>query len=114
MFAADKTAALALTLVSRETEARLDRYVDLLAGVQAKTNLGGAIDDSEFVDAAHRRFVAAPGARSVSQALGPISAAAAVSPALVLACALADTSGAMVHLIERNARRLPFLRGLCA
>src|ERR1700720_3770103 len=37
--AADKTAALALTPVSREIEARLDRYVDLLREWQAKTNL---------------------------------------------------------------------------
>ena len=36
---ADKAAALALTPVSRETEARLDRYVDLLREWQAKTNL---------------------------------------------------------------------------
>ena len=35
----DKTAALALTPVSPETEARLDRYVDLLVTWQAKTNL---------------------------------------------------------------------------
>jgi 16S rRNA (guanine527-N7)-methyltransferase len=35
----DKAAALALTPVSRETEARLDRYVDLLREWQAKTNL---------------------------------------------------------------------------
>src|SRR6202163_465364 len=37
--AADKAAALALTPVSRETKARLDRYVDLLLEWQAKTNL---------------------------------------------------------------------------
>src|SRR3569832_615521 len=35
----DKAAALTLTPVSRETEARLDRYVDLLLQWQAKTNL---------------------------------------------------------------------------
>ena len=35
----DKAAALALTPVSRETEARLDRYVELLREWQAKTNL---------------------------------------------------------------------------
>ena len=35
----DKSAALALTPVSRETEARLDRYVELLLQWQAKTNL---------------------------------------------------------------------------
>src|SRR4030081_1328413 len=37
--ASDRAAALALTPVSRETEARLDRYVDLLLEWQAKTNL---------------------------------------------------------------------------
>src|SRR5258708_32728945 len=35
----DKAAALALTPVSRETEVRLERYVDLLLEWQAKTNL---------------------------------------------------------------------------
>ena len=35
----DKAAALKLTPVSRETEARLDRYVELLLLWQAKTNL---------------------------------------------------------------------------
>ena len=37
--ASDKAAALKLTPVSRETEARLDAYVDLLVQWQAKTNL---------------------------------------------------------------------------
>src|SRR6201996_1356839 len=35
----DKAAALKLTPVSRETEARLDRYLELLLEWQAKTNL---------------------------------------------------------------------------
>src|ERR1700729_943878 len=42
VLAADKAAALALTPVSRETAARLDRYVDLLLEWQAKTNLVAA------------------------------------------------------------------------
>ena len=37
--AADKADALKLTSVSRETEARLDRYLDLLREWQAKINL---------------------------------------------------------------------------
>src|SRR4051812_25656119 len=37
--AADKAVALALTPVSRETEARLDRFIDLLGQWQTKTNL---------------------------------------------------------------------------
>src|ERR1700737_608022 len=40
VLAADKAAALALTPVSRETEARLDRYISLLLEWQGKTNLG--------------------------------------------------------------------------
>src|ERR1700682_2492704 len=39
VLASDKSAALKLTPVSRETEARLQRYVDLLLEWQAKTNL---------------------------------------------------------------------------
>src|SRR5258708_18454156 len=37
--AADKAAALTLTPVSRETETRLDRFLDLLWTWQTKTNL---------------------------------------------------------------------------
>ena len=37
ILASDRAAALALTSVSRETEARLDRYVDLLQEWQAKS-----------------------------------------------------------------------------
>ena len=39
IIAADKLAALKLTPVSRETEERLDRYIELLREWQAKTNL---------------------------------------------------------------------------
>ena len=31
-------------------------------------------------------------------------------PGVVLACALAETSGATVHLLERNAKKAAFLR----
>ena len=37
--ASDKAEALKLTPVSRETESRLDRYLDLLGQWQTKTNL---------------------------------------------------------------------------
>ena len=37
-------------------------------------------------------------------------AAAAAFPGVVLACAMADISGATVHLIERNAKKAAFLR----
>ena len=35
-------------------------------------------------------------------------------PGVVLACALAETPGANVHLVERNAKKAAFLREACA
>jgi 16S rRNA (guanine527-N7)-methyltransferase len=107
--AADKAAALALTPVSRETEARLDRYVDLLREWQAKTNLVATstlptlwtrhISDSlQLLDIA-------PSAK-IWVDLG----SGGGFPGVVLACALAETPGAMVHLVERNAKKAAFLR----
>jgi 16S rRNA (guanine527-N7)-methyltransferase len=107
--AADKAAALALTPVSRETESRLDRYVALLLEWQAKTNL------------------VAPSTlpmlwtRHISDSLQLLSLAPSAKiwidlgsgggfPGVVLACALAETPGAHVHLIERNAKKAAFLR----
>jgi 16S rRNA (guanine527-N7)-methyltransferase len=107
--AADKAAALALTPVSRETEARLDRYVDLLREWQAKINLVAAstlptlwtrhISDSlQLLDIA-------PSAK-IWVDLG----SGGGFPGVVLACALAQTPGTMVHLVERNAKKAAFLR----
>src|SRR6476469_3630742 len=107
--ASDKAAALALTPVSRETEARLDRYVDLLVEWQAKTNLVApstlphlwtrhVADSLQLLDLA-------PTAK-VWVDLG----SGGGFPGVVLACALADTPGANVHLVERNAKKAAFLR----
>jgi 16S rRNA (guanine527-N7)-methyltransferase len=107
--AADKAAALALTPVSRETEARLDRYVDLLLEWQVKINLVAPstlpnlwtrhiADSLQLLDLA-------PSAK-VWVDLG----SGGGFPGVVLACALAETPGAMVHLAERNAKKAAFLR----
>ena len=107
--AADKAAALALTPVSRETEARLDRYVDLLLQWQAKTNLVAP----STLPTLWTRHIA-----DSLQLLG-LAPAAKVwidlgsgggFPGVVLACTLAETPGTMVHLVERNARKAAFLR----
>src|SRR6476646_10405512 len=106
---ADKAAALALTPVSRDTEARLDRYVGLLLAWQAKTNLVAPstlptlwtrhiADSLQLLDLA-------PAAK-VWADLG----SGGGFPGVVLACALAETPGAMVHLVERNAKKAAFLR----
>ena len=105
----DKAAALALTPVSRETEARLDHYVDLLVQWQAKTNLVAPstlptlwtrhiADSLQLLDLA-------PSAKTWVD-LG----SGGGFPGVVLACALADTPGANIHLIERNAKKAAFLR----
>ncbi len=105
----DKAAALVLTPVSRETEALLDRYVDLLVQWTAKTNL---IAPSTLPNL---------WTRHISDSLQLLSLAPTAKtwvdlgsgggfPGVVLACALAETSGANIHLIERNAKKAAFLR----
>ena len=107
--AADKAAALALTPVSREAEARLDRYVGLLLEWQAKTNLVApstlpTLWTRHIADSL-QLLALAPSAK-VWVDLG----SGGGLPGVVLACALAETSGAMIHLVERNAKKAAFLR----
>lgn len=107
--AADKAAAFAVTPVSRETEARLDRYVALLLEWQAKTNL---VAPSTLPNI---------WTRHIADSLQLLSLAPSAKiwidlgsgggfPGVVLACALAETPGAMVHLVERIAKKAAFLR----
>src|SRR5256714_283331 len=107
--ASDKAAALALTPVSRETEARLDRYVGLLLEWQAKTNLVApstlpTLWTRHIADSL--QLLALAPAAKVWVDLG----SGGGFPGVVLACALAETSGAMLHLVERNAKKAAFLR----
>ncbi|MCA6107475.1 16S rRNA (guanine(527)-N(7))-methyltransferase RsmG [Bradyrhizobium cenepequi] len=106
--ATDKAAALALTPVSRETEARLDRYVALLLEWQAKTNLVAPSTLPELWT------------RHIADSLQLLDLAPTATvwvdlgsgggfPGGVLACALAETPG-VVHLVERNAKKAAFLR----
>ena len=105
----DKAEALALTPVSRETEMRLDRYVDLLLQWQAKTNLVAPSTLphlwTRHISDSLQLLALAPTAK-VWADLG----SGGGFPGVVLACALAETSGAMVHLVERNAKKGAFLR----
>jgi len=109
ILASDRVAALALTPVSRETEARLDRYVALLLEWQAKTNL---VAPSTLPNL---------WTRHISDSLQLLSLAPSAKtwvdfgsgggfPGVVLACALADTPRATVHLVERIAKKAAFLR----
>ena len=107
--AADKAAALALTPVSRETEARLDRYVALLVEWQSKTNLVSPSTLSALwtrhISDSLQLLALAPTAK-VWADLG----SGGGFPGVVLACAMAGVPGAAVHLVERNAKKAAFLR----
>src|ERR1700709_870928 len=106
---ADKAAALALTPVSRETEVRLDRYVDLLLQWQAKTNLvaPSTLPNlwTRHIADSLQLLTIAPSAR-VWADLG----SGGGFPGVVLACAMAEFPDAVVHLVERNAKKAAFLR----
>jgi 16S rRNA (guanine527-N7)-methyltransferase len=107
--AADRRRALQLTPVSRETLGRLDRFVTLLLTWQSTTNLVAA----STVPRLWTRHIAdslqliglAPLARHWAD-LGT----GAGFPGLIVACSLAEQPGALVHLIEGNAKKAAFLR----
>jgi 16S rRNA (guanine527-N7)-methyltransferase len=109
ILASDRAAALGRTPVSRETEERLERYIRLLLEWQAKTNLVASSTLARLwtrhVSDSLQLLVLAPGAK-VWADLG----SGGGFPGLVLACALAETPGAVVHLIERNGKKAAFLR----
>jgi 16S rRNA (guanine527-N7)-methyltransferase len=106
---ADKAAALSLTPVSRETGVRLDRYVDLLLEWQSKTNLVAPSTLphlwTRHISDSLQLLTLVPTAR-----LWADFGSGGGFPGVVLACALAERPGAMVHLIERNAKKGAFLR----
>jgi 16S rRNA (guanine527-N7)-methyltransferase len=111
--AADRAAALALTPVSRETQAHLDRYVALLIDWQSRMNLVAASTLPQLwtrhVADSLQLLRLAPDAR-VWVDLG----AGAGFPGLAIACALADTSGVAVHLVESTGKKAAFLNAVIA
>jgi 16S rRNA (guanine527-N7)-methyltransferase len=106
--AADRNRALALTPVSRETLDRLDRFVAELLSWQQRMNLIA----SSTVPILWTRHIAdslqllrlAPNAKTWAD-----FGSGAGFPGLVLACALAETPGAEVHLVESSTKKAAFL-----
>ncbi len=107
-FAADKARALALTPVSRETEQRLDSFVEVLLLWQQRQNLIA----TSTIPQIWTRHVAD------SLQLLPLAAGAKIwadfgsgggFPGIALACVLAEQAGAMVHLIESVGKKATFL-----
>jgi 16S rRNA (guanine527-N7)-methyltransferase len=107
--AADKARALTLTPVSRETQKRLELFVDLLLLWQQNQNLIGP----STIPTIWTRHVAdsLQLLEHAPQALAWADfGSGAGFPGIPIACALADKPGAMVHLIESVGKKATFLR----
>jgi 16S rRNA (guanine527-N7)-methyltransferase len=106
---ADRARALALTSVSRETERRLDRFIELLLQWQTKINLVAASELpriwSRHVADSLQLLPLVPEAKTWVD-LG----SGGGFPAVPVACALAEKQGAQIHLIESNGKKAAFLR----
>jgi 16S rRNA (guanine527-N7)-methyltransferase len=107
--AADRSRALALTPVSRETLDRLDRFVAVLLDWQQRMNLIASSTEPKLwtrhIADSLQLLALAPQAR-IWVDLGT----GAGFPGVVIACALADMPGALVHLVERSTKKAAFLR----
>jgi 16S rRNA (guanine527-N7)-methyltransferase len=106
---ADRTRALALTPVSRETAACLDRFVELLVQWQSKTNLVAkstipTIWTRHIADSLQLLDLAPEAKCWVDLGSG------GGFPGIVVACALADRPDVKVYLVESNAKKAAFLR----
>jgi 16S rRNA (guanine527-N7)-methyltransferase len=107
--AADKARALKLTPVSRETEQRLDLFVDALLLWQRTTNLVAASTLAHLwtrhIADSLQLIALAPQAR-VWVDFG----SGGGFPGIPIACVLAYEPGAMIHLVESNGKKAAFLR----
>jgi 16S rRNA (guanine527-N7)-methyltransferase len=107
--AADRARGLALTPVSRETEARLDRFVTLLLQWQQHTNLIAPSTEPiiwtrHIADSLQLLDLVANAKIWVDLGSG------GGFPGLVIACALADRPGTQIHLVESIGKKAAFLR----
>jgi 16S rRNA (guanine527-N7)-methyltransferase len=107
--AEDRSRALELTPVSRETAARLDRFVALLLQWQTRINLVAAstmpkLWTRHIADSLQLLALAPEAASWIDLGAG------GGFPGLVLAAALADRPGATIHLVESNLKKAAFLR----
>ena len=107
--AADRERALALTPVSRETAALLDRFVDALLATQSHTNLIGPATVADLWTRHIADSLQLLDLVPTAQTWLDIGSGGGF-PGLVLACALTDRPGAVVHLVESQGKKAAFLR----
>ena len=107
--ASDHAEALRLIPVSRETDERLDRFVAMLLQWQARINLIAPSTVPEIwtrhIADSLQLLEVIPGAKVWAD-----FGSGGGFPAIPVACALAGTPGAQVHLIESNGKKAAFLR----
>ncbi len=105
----DRAEALRLIPVSRETTERLDRFVALLLEWQARINLVSPSTVREIwtrhIANSLQLLEVIPGAK-----LWVDFGSGGGFPAIPIACALAETPGVQVHLIESKGKKAAFLR----
>jgi 16S rRNA (guanine527-N7)-methyltransferase len=107
--AADRAQALALVPVSRETAERLDQFVAVLLDYQQRMNLIAhstepIIWTRHIADSLQLLALAEDARIWVDFGSG------AGFPGLVIACAMAEIPGALVHLVESSTKKAAFLR----
>jgi 16S rRNA (guanine527-N7)-methyltransferase len=107
--AAHKARALKLIHVSRETEARLDRFADLLIHWQDSINLVAPSTPPQLwtrhiADSAQLLMLVESPKLWVDLGSG------GGFPGMIIACSLAEQPGAVVHLVESNQKKAAFLR----
>jgi 16S rRNA (guanine527-N7)-methyltransferase len=107
----DREKALAMFDVSRETIARLDRFVDLLLTWQRRTNLISpstipSLWTRHIADSLQLLQLVEVRHGGVWLDLGTGGG----FPGLVIACALAEVPGTQIHVVESNLKKAAFLR----
>lgn len=107
--AEERALVLSRHAVSRETGERLDAYVALLRTWQKSINLVSPATIPEiWTRHVEDGLVLGERAKGVSR-WADLGSGAGL-PGLILAILLADREGAMVHLVESNAKKAAFLR----
>lgn len=107
--AADRARALELVAVSHETLARLDRFADLITLWQKSINL---IAPSTIPELWTRHIADSLQLLMLVETpkLWIDLGSGGGFPGMIIACALAEDPGALVHLVESNQKKAAFLR----
>jgi 16S rRNA (guanine527-N7)-methyltransferase len=110
---ADRTRALAVTPVSRETAARLDQFVVVLLKWQTRTHLIApstvpTLWTRHIADSLQLLDLAPDAEVWIDVGTG------GGFPGLVIACALQGAAGRLVHMVESNTKKAAFLREAAA